>query len=121
MSCGVLLGSVLGTNLFSDYSSPAAAIIRSFKVSVHCYADDTQLYNAFAPGEDELEVLGQMEQCISKLHNWMSRSMLKLNDDKTEFIILGTDVSLKKVKTEFSKVGNHKTKPVESVRNIDDV
>ena len=109
---------MLGPDLFSDYSSPAAAIIRSFKVSVHCYADDTQLYRAFTPGEDELEVLGQMEQCISELRNWMSRNMLKLNDDKTEFIILGTDVSLKKVKIESIKVGNHEIKAVESVRNI---
>ena len=70
-------GSVLGPDLFSDYSSPAAAIIRSFKVSVHCYADDTQLYRAFTPGEDELEVLGQMEQCISELRNWMSRKHVK--------------------------------------------
>ena len=118
LTCGVPQGSVLGPDLFSDYSSPAAAIIRSYKVSVHCYADDTQLYRAFTPGEDELEVLGQMEQCISELRNWMSRNMLKLNDDKTEFIILGTDVSLKKVKIESIKVGNHEIKTVESVRNI---
>ena len=110
---------MLGSDLFLDYSSPAAAIIRSFKVSVHCYADDTQLYCAFTPGEDELEVLGQMEECISELRKWMSRNMLKLNNDKTEFIILGTDVhSEKKLKTEFIKVENHKIKPVESLRNI---
>ena len=57
-----------------------------------------------------------MEQCISELRNWMSRNMLKLNDDKTEFIILGTDASLKKVKIESIKVGNHEIKRVESVR-----
>ena len=84
LTCGVPQGSVLGPDLFSDYSSPAAAIIRSFKVSVQCYADDTHLYRAFTPGEDELEVLGQMEQCISELRNWISRNMLKLNDDKAE-------------------------------------
>ena len=44
--------------------------------------------------------------------------MLKLNNNKTEFIILGTDVSPEKVKTESIKVGNHEIKPVESVRNI---
>ena len=70
--------------------------------------------------EDEIIwYLGQMEQCISdQLRNWMSRNMLKLNDDKTEFIILGTDVSLKKVKIESIKVGNHEIKRVESCGNI---
>ena len=71
-------------------------MIRSLEESVHCYVDDKQLYCAFTPGKDELEVLGQMEQCISELRNWMSKNMLKLNYDKTEFIILGTDVSLTK-------------------------
>ena len=69
---------MLGPDLFSDYSSPAAAIICSFKVSVHCYADDTQLYHAFTPGEDGLEVLGQMEQCISELRNWDEQKHVKV-------------------------------------------
>ena len=39
--CGVPQGSVLGPGLFTDYSSPVVSIIKSFDISVHCYADDT--------------------------------------------------------------------------------
>ena len=36
LTCGVPQGSVLGPDLFTDYSSPVASLVRSFSVSVHC-------------------------------------------------------------------------------------
>ena len=50
LRCGVPQGSVLGPALFSHYSSPVASLIRSFEITAHCYADDTQLYVLFTPG-----------------------------------------------------------------------
>ena len=87
LTCGVPQGSVLGPGLFTDYSSPVVSIIKSFDISVHCYADDAQLYAHFIPGENESEVLAHMERCIDKLRKWMHQNKLKLNDKKTEFII----------------------------------
>ena len=118
LTCGVPQGSVLGPDLFTDYSSPVASLIRSFRVSVHCYADDTQLYCPFTPGIDEFEVLSRLERCIEALRNWMHTNMLKLNDSKTEFIIFGTSASLEKVTTKSIKIGNITISPVNSVRNI---
>ena len=67
LTCGVPQGSVLGPDLFTDYSSPVASLIRSFNISVHCYTDDTQLYCPFKPGKNELEVCDRLERCIEAL------------------------------------------------------
>ena len=116
--CGVPQGSVLGPDLFTDYSSPVASLIRSFNISVHCYADDTQLYCPFKPGKNELEVRDRLERCIEALRTWMHINKLKLNDSKTEFMIFGTKDSIKKSITKSIKIGDSNIKAVESVRNI---
>ena len=118
LTCGVPQGSVLGPDLFTDYSSPVASLIRSFNISVHCYADDTQLYCPFKPGKNELEVRDRLERCIEALRTWMHINKLKLNDSKTEFMIFGTKDSLKKSITKSITIGDSNIKAVESVRNI---
>ena len=37
-------GSVLGPQLYCDYTIPLGIIIRNFLISFHMYADDSQLY-----------------------------------------------------------------------------
>ena len=57
-----------------------------------CYADDTQLYLSFKPGSvvnQEVAILA-MENCIKDIRIWMFNDRLLLNDNKTEFIVLGT-------------------------------
>ena len=118
LTCGVPQGSVLGPDLFTECSSPVASLIRSFNISVHCYADDTQLYCPFKPGKNELEVRDRLERCIETLRTWMHINKLKLNDSKTEFMIFGTKGSLKKSITKSITIGDCNIKAVESVRNI---
>ena len=77
-----------------------------------------QLYAHFIPRENESEVLARMERCIDKLRKWMHQNKLKLNDNKTELIIFGTETSLKKVQTAHIRVGTHIINRVDSVRNI---
>ena len=115
---GVPQGSVLGPGLFSDYSSPVASLIRSFGISAHCYADDTQLYVSFTPDKDEAVVRERLEDCIAELRVWMNRNRLKLNDQKTEFIIFGTSANLKRVRTTSVRVGDENISASDKVRNI---
>ena len=44
-------------------------------MSVHCDADDTQLYCPVTPGIDVFEVLSHVERCIEALCNWMHTDM----------------------------------------------
>ena len=58
-------------------------IIHRFGLLHHSYADDTQLYITIK----KQDKLSDIEQCVSEIKLWMNRNMLKLNDDKTEFIV----------------------------------
>ena len=48
----------------------------------------------------------------------MNRNRLKLNDNKTEFIIFGSKSKLRNINTTSISVGNEKIKAVCEVRNI---
>ena len=98
LACGVPQGSCLGPLLFTLYASKLFEIIKHHLPSSHAYADDTQLYVSFKPdcSASEAECFSAMEKCIRAVRAWMIQDKMKLNDDKTEFLIIGTSQQLRK-------------------------
>ena len=62
-------------------------IARKYNVRFLIYADDCQLYVSFEH-ENRLGIVGKMESLICDIKTWMTKNMVKLNDDKTEFLFL---------------------------------
>ena len=85
---GVLQGSVLGPTIFCTYTIPLGAILRKHNMQYHLYADDTQLY--CASEIDSCADTMKIESCISDIRSWMISSKLKINDDKTEFLVISS-------------------------------
>jgi hypothetical protein len=117
LDCNVPQGSVLGPSMFGDYNSPVGDIFRKHGIDYHLYADDTQVYVSFPPGH-EAEILRKLEACINDVRIWMARNYLKLNNEKTDFIVLGSRHSLNKCSTTHISIGDAQVQPSESVTNI---
>ena len=62
--------------------------------------------------------LARMESCIDDNLNWMLNDKLKLNDDKTEFLIIRTSQQFAKVTISSLRVGNLAITHVSSARNL---
>ena len=86
----------LGPWLFVVYASKIFEIVDKHNLEIHCYADDSQLYLSFCPNNiaNQEVALARVERCIEDIRDWMLNDKLKLNDDKTEFIIIGTSQQL---------------------------
>ena len=84
---GVPQGSVLGPILFTMYIKPLSAIIDSHSIIHHSFADDLQLQMSTPPDRIS-ELLHSMQSCISDVKAWATANMLKLNDSKTELMLV---------------------------------
>ena len=116
---GVPQGSVLGPVLLTMYIKPWSAIIDSHSIIHHSFADDLQLLMS-APPDKTSEPLHSMQSCISHIKARATANMLKLNDNKTELML----VTSKRTKHLHSlptliTIGNAHIPFKQSVKNLD--
>ena len=111
---------ILGPLLFTIYESKLFEIVKCNLPSIHAYADDTQLYLSFSPkctssSDDAVE---SMERCMRDIKAWMVTDKLKLNDGKTELMLIGTTQQLAKVNVSGSRIGDTIITPVAVTKNL---
>ena len=82
-------------------------------VSGTVYVDDTQLYMAFKPSNvtSKCDAISQIEACVADIRIWMNDNFLKLNDDKTETLVITTREGFSKISQISIKVGDQSISP----------
>ena len=113
---GVPQGSVLGPVLFTVYTGTLAFLLEAHGVSYHFFADDTQLY---IKAEDTDEAKHRLSSLLSDLKIWMARRKLKLNDGKTEIIVIrGNLRNVPVANFGVMSFGDTQLVPCESAKNL---
>ena len=69
------------------YIKPLSAIVDSHSIIHHSFADDLQLHMS-APPDRISELLHSIQSGISDVKAWATANMLKLNDNKTEHMLV---------------------------------
>ena len=115
---GVPQGSILGPLLFTLYTTPLSNTISGHTIPHYLYADDSQLYVSFASG-DSAAALNGLQPCLASVQSWMSTNKLKLNPDKTEFLLIGNERQRSKYLSMLPiELLGVKTNPAKSARNL---
>jgi len=77
------------------YMADVSRLVEEFRLGVHLYADDVQLY-VWGKSSITVDLVNRTMHAIGVIQTWMSSNRLCLNPDKTQIIWLGTSQQLTK-------------------------
>ena len=93
-------------------------MISGLAIPHHLYADDSQLYVSLSSG-DSAAALNGLWSCLASVQSWMGTNKLKLNPDKTDFLLIGNERQHSNYLSMFpTHLSGVKTNPAKSTRNL---
>ena len=95
-------GSASGANLFTAYCASIESVIPA-SITINGFANDHSIRKSFnADSQDqESQSIILMMDTVANIASWMDTMHLKLNLDKTKFIMFGYRNQLDKCKTSY--------------------
>jgi hypothetical protein len=101
-------GSAAGPILFTTYASTLQHVTDQSELQISGYADDHLIYGSFLSSkpESEREFHDALTSCLAKVQQWMNLNRLKMNSEKTEFLLCGHKSQLRKCNITTLNVGD---------------
>ena len=93
-------GSASGANLSTAYCAPIESVIPA-GITINGFADDHSIRRPFSADsrDQESQSILLLMNMVANIASWMDTMSLKLNPDKTKFIMFGYRSQLAKCKT----------------------
>ena len=115
MSCGVPQGSIIGPILFILFTNDMSGhLTHGHLIS---YADDTVHLDCAPPNTTGLDALkNRLELTLLELQAWFGANSLKINEKKTDFLLVGSKHNLKKATGFHFKVDDTIIKPSKKLK-----
>ena len=102
--------------LFTIYIIELSWILKKHNVTFKLYAYDTHFYFSITTIQSTMR---KIEEVMTDIKNWMVKKRLKLNDDKTECMLFGTENTLKNYEQfQHITIGTPNIKIVPVLRNL---
>ena len=100
-------GSAAGANFFTAYCESLPSVL-PLSITLQGFADDHFMHKMFKAGDQaaEKDTIDLLSEAFNNTQTWMTAMRLKLNSDKTEFLILGSTPQLNKLTTKTISVGS---------------
>ena len=99
------------------YTAHLELITVSHGLSLHQYADDSQVYGSCRPS-DTSSLSSTISDCVDDILCWMRSNRLQLNTDKTEFMWCATARRVPTLPAEPVNIAGSSVRPVSSVRDL---
>ena len=110
-------GSVLGPQWFAVYTFPVRDIILKYNLNYHMSTLMTRSFTLLFKSSQE-----PADSCTitleKEIRNWMRQNFLKLNNEKTEFLLVGSHQQLLNVSLQFITIVDSQITPSSQARNL---
>ena len=90
-------------------------LLKSHRVLFQLFADDTQIYMSFENVEDSERKINDV---MIDSKRWMNSKQLKVNDSKTEYLLMGRKHDLRRLYISNLKVLDNEFEVTNPVRNL---
>ena len=108
-------GSCAGAVLYLSYTASISDVVSEVSeegdprpISLNRFADDHAMKKSFTPtleGDEEL-CIANIQACLFRVIKWMDSMRFKMNEGKTEFIIIGSGHQIAKCSTSHLNMNN---------------